>query len=276
MKTLLLLTVFVLALAATSVSFSSNAHAQNNPSILLHIAIQADTQILNQLDAIYGDSIPSDIEELYQNGHVAVESLEDSLLDDIEQSKENFLIAMKSFKQVTRMISESTIATQARGNDVDSSEYGDRDLQSELKRLYKYFENIRKISEKHDMGIDLSHIEQLFTLVRQQIVSEETEAASQNIEELEFLIEAIKQNIHKHESHSTSDRSMNFALKQLDKIKAIITRAELSDPQIPEIQEADFLVQEIESMLSKDNISDAKKEFKRLTELVKIIEKSVN
>ena len=271
MKTLALFTMFVLVFGTASTSFSNNAYAQNDPSILLRIATQADNQIFNQLDRIYGDSIPSDIDELYQKGHAAVESLEDSLPDDVEQAKENFLIAMKSFKQITRMISEPSTETR----NIPSDMY-DRDLKSELKRLHKYFENIKKISEKHDTGIDLSQIEQLFVQARQQITSDELQAASETIEELESLIETIKQDIREHASHSTSDRSKNFALKQLDKIKATLDRAESIDSEIPEIQEAHSLIEEIETLLSEDNISDAKKEFKKLMKLVKIIKKSIN
>ncbi len=271
MKTLALFTIFALVFGTASTSFGNNAYAQNDPSILLRIATQADNQILYQLDRIYGDSIPSDVDELYQKGHAAVQSLEDSLPDDVEQAKENFLIAMKSFKQITRMISEPNTEPK----NVSSDMY-DRDLKSELKRLHKYFENIKKISEKHDTGIDLSNIQQLFAQARQQIASDELGAASETIEELESLIDNIKQDIRKHASHSTSDRSKNFALKQLDKIKTTLNGAESTDSEIPEIAEANSLIQEIETLLSEDNISDAKKEFKKLIKLVKIIKKSIN
>ena len=91
----------VIALFAISVliiSCTSNVYAQNDPFILLDIATKANKQILNQLDRVYGDSIPSEINQLYNKGHAAVLSLEDSLPDDVEQSKENFLTAMKAFK----------------------------------------------------------------------------------------------------------------------------------------------------------------------------------
>ena len=271
MKTLALFTIFVLIFGTGSISLASNAYAQNDPYILLRIATQADNQIFNQLDKIYGDSIPSDIETLYRTGHIAVESLESSLPDDVENAKKNFLTAMKAFKQITRMISESTSEAQTVSSDVY-----DRDLASELNRLYKYFENIKKISERHDTGIDLSDIEQLFIQTRQQINAEEIEAASQTIEQLESLIEIIKQDIRDHASHSTSDRSKNFALKQLDRIKYTLDEATSVNSDMPEIEEANSLIQEIETLLSGDNISDAKKEFRKLIKLVNIIKESIS
>ena len=271
MKTLALFTIFVLISGTASTSFANNAYAQNDPYILSRIAIQADKQIFNQLDRIYGDSVPSDIEILYQKGHIAVESLENSLPDDVEEAKENFLTAMKAFKQITGMISKPTSEKKNTPNDVQQ-----RDLTSELNRLHKYFQNIKKISERHDTGIDLSGVEQLFVQAHQEINSDEIEAATQTIEQLESLIEIIKQNIHEHESHSTSDRSKNFALKQLDRIKAELDKAKSVDPDIPELEKANSLIQEIEILISEDNISDAKKKFPELIKLVKTIKKWID
>ena len=271
MKTLALFTIFVLIFGIASTSLVSNVYAQNDPYILLRIATQADKQIFNQLDMTYGDSIPSDIQTLYQNGHLAVESLENSLPDNVEEAKEHFLTAMKAFKQITRMISEPT--SESKNNSADAH---DRDLKSELNRLHKYFQNIKTISEKHDTGIDLSDIERLFAQARQQINADEIEAATETIEHLESLIETIKQNIREHASHSTSDRNKNFALKQLERLRTTLDKAEAIDPDIPELKEANSLVQEIETLLSEDNISDAKKKFTKLVELVKIIKKSTS
>ena len=40
-----------------STSLINPVHAQNDPNILLHIAVQADKQILNQLEKKYGNEI---------------------------------------------------------------------------------------------------------------------------------------------------------------------------------------------------------------------------
>ena len=54
MKTLAIFTIFVLISGVAFTSSANNAYAQNDPSILLRIATQADKQILNQLDRSYG------------------------------------------------------------------------------------------------------------------------------------------------------------------------------------------------------------------------------
>ncbi len=271
MKSLALFMIFALIFGTASTSLVGIAYAQNDPYILLRIATQADKQIVNQLDRIYGNSIPFDIQTLYQNGENAVQTLEDSLPNDVAEAKENFLVAMKAFKQITRMLSASTSEINNTPKDVD-----DRDLRSELNRLQKYFQNIKTISEKHDTRIDLSDIEQLFIQTHEQINSDELELAVETIEQLELLIEAVKQNIHEHDSHLISDRNKNFALKQLEKIKITLDKAESADSDILELEEANSLVQEIEILISEDNIFDVKKKFTKLIKLVKIIEESLS
>jgi len=156
MKTLALFTIFVLIFGTASTSLG-DAYAQNDPNILLRIATQADEQILNQLERSYGDSIPPDIQTLYLQGQTAVVSLKNSLPDDIEQAREDFLIAMKLFQQISRMVSEPT--TEAK---ITRSDISDRDLKSELNRLHKYFQSLKSVSEKQNTGIELSEIEGLF------------------------------------------------------------------------------------------------------------------
>ena len=125
MKTIALFTIFVLIFGTTSLV--SDAYAQNDPKILLRIAEQADKQIKNQLVSSYGDSIPSDIADLYEKGHKSVESLKNSLPDDVNQAREDFLTAMKLFQQISRMTSTHTVEAKMTTSDVS-----DRDLKSEL------------------------------------------------------------------------------------------------------------------------------------------------
>jgi hypothetical protein len=269
MKTLALFTIFVLIFGTASTSLG-DAYAQNDPNILLRIATQADEQILNQLERSYGDSIPSDIQILYLQGQAAVVSLKNSLPDDIEQAREDFLMAMKSFKQISKMISEPT--TEAK---ITRSDISDRDLKSELNRLHKYFQSLKTVSEKQNTGIELSEIKELFILANKQINSGQTSDATQTIEEIKSLIILIKQHIHDSSSNSTSDRVKGFVLNQLQKIQTILETANI-DPNSSEFVKATSLINEIESLISEDKISDAKIKFGELNKIVKIIKKSIH
>ncbi len=273
MKTLAMFTIFVLAFGTASTSLVGDAYAQNDPNILLRIAEQADKQISNQLERSYGDSIPSDMEDLYLQGHAAVESLENSLPDDLEQAREDFLTAMKLFQQISRMTSYSAETK------VTASDLSDRDLKSELNRLHKYFQSLKSVSEKHKTGVELSEIQELFRLANDQINSNDTAGATQTIDEIKSLIISIKKHISDYSSNSASDRVKEFALKQLERIQEIIAKAEskseATGSDIPELEEANSLVEEIRNLISGDKISDAKKKFGELNKIVKTIKKSI-
>ena len=267
MKTLALFTIFVLIFGSASASLINDAYAQNGPDVLLRIATQADTEIFNQLENSYGDLIPSDTQTLYEKGHAAVKSLKSSLSDDDdEQAKEDFLTAMKSFRQITSImsepVSESKLTTSS-----------DRDLDSELNRLHKYFQSLKTISQKHNTGIDSSGIEQLFALAHEQINSNEIDNGTETLYQLESLIHIMNQKIREHSSNSSSDRIIVFALKQLEKIQKILDDPSL-DASTPEFSIAVSLVAEIETLISEDNIPVAKEKFGELNEIMKIMKMS--
>jgi len=266
MKALALFTIFVLIFGTASTSLVSDAYAQNDPNVLLRIAIQADTEILNQLENSYGDSVPSDIQILYDKGHAAVESLKSSLSNDVEQAKEDFLIVMKSFRQISSVISQPV-------SEAKLTTSSDRDLDSELNRLHKYFQSLKTISQKHNTGIDFSEIEQLFTLAHQQIDSDTIDEAIETLHQLESLIHTKNQKIREHSSDSASDRITIFALKQLEKIQKILDDPSL-DTTIPEFEIAISLVTEIEILISEDDIPTAKEKFGELNKIMKIIKRS--
>ena len=106
MKKLALFAIIVLIFGTISPSLANQAYGQNDPSILLRIATQADKQLVNQLDKKYQNEIPNNINILYEKGHRAVESLDKSLSNnDIEKAKQDFLLAMNSFMQISRTVS---------------------------------------------------------------------------------------------------------------------------------------------------------------------------
>ena len=109
MKKLAFFAITVLIFGAISPSLTNHAYGQNDPSILVRIAVQADKQIVNQLNGVYGNETPNNIKFLYEKGHSAVESLTESLSNDnVEKAKQDFLLAMTSFMQISRTISQSS------------------------------------------------------------------------------------------------------------------------------------------------------------------------
>ena len=269
MKTLAIFTIFVLVFGTASTSLVSDAYAQNDPNILLRIAEQADKQIKNQLDSSYGDSIPSDIEDLYDQGHKAVESLEESLPDNIEQAREDFLTAMKSFKQISRIISEPVEETTIS----KFTKVVNRDLSSELDRLEKYVKNLKTISEKHNTKISFEEIDKAIDDAQIQI--DEGTATPEIIDQLKHLINSIQKEIRESASHGTSDRIKQFVDKQIQKIEKKLTKASDAGADETQIGEAFDLITKIRSLIESNDIDNAKIVFHELNKLVKNIERSV-
>ena len=145
MKKLAVFAIIILIFGTVSPSLVNGVYAQNDPSILLRISVQADKQIVNQLDKVYGDQIPNDIQILYDKGHGAVNQLDQSLPDDVEKAKQDFLLAMNSFMQISRIISQSSEKVVV----VTVSDTSNRNLSDELDRLVKYVKSLETISKKY-------------------------------------------------------------------------------------------------------------------------------
>ncbi|MEO2200466.1 MAG: hypothetical protein ABGW48_04785, partial [Nitrosopumilus sp.] len=193
MKKLALFAIIVLIFGTMSPSLVNHAYGQNDPSILLRIAIQADKQIVNQLDKKYENKIPNNINILYDKGHRAVKSLDQSLSNnDIEKAKQDFLLAMNSFMQISRIMSQSSEKIV-----VTASENSTQSLKSKIDRIEKYVKTLESISQKHDkIDQNKDQFTKAYSLIKEiryQINSNEN--PYDNINELNNLMNSIKKEI---------------------------------------------------------------------------------
>ena len=139
MKKLAFFAIIVLICGTMSPSLVNHAYGQNDPSILLRIAVQADKQIVNQLDKKYENQIPNNINILYDKGHTAVKSLDQSLSsNDIEKAKQDFLLAMNSFMQISRIMSQSS----EKSVEVNVSVIPHQALESKIDRIEKFVQTL--------------------------------------------------------------------------------------------------------------------------------------
>ena len=263
MKILALLTIFVLIFGTTI--FVNDAYAQNVPSILLHIATQADKQIQNQLYQVYGDEVPEKIQSLYAKGHTTVNSLEKSLLDNVKQTKKDFLTSMKLFKQISKMIPESVTETKVILSNTSYS-----NLSSQFDRLEKYVLTLKTISKKLDAKIDFEDVDNLLIKTHNQI-NDGAENTSETIIQLKSLIKSIQKDIRDSTSHGESDRVKQFVKKQLDVIESKLIEATESGTDQNQIDKAYELIDDIRDLISKNQINDAKMVFHELYKLLKNI-----
>ena len=269
MKKLAIFTILVLICGTTSPSLVTNAYGQNDPSILLRIAVQADKQIINQLDQVYGTQIPNNIQILYDNGQKAVESLDESLSnDDVEKAKQDFLLAMNSFMQISRTISHSSQQV----SQMSISEKSNNQLSNEIDRLVKYSKTLEKLSKKYDVNVesDFIKINQLVGKLHSQI--DESNTNSDNvINQIKNILKSIKSDIHEAAVNQRSDRIKQLLNQLLDEIDENLKTAEMNGVDKTQIDMGHELVLEVKDLLSKNQIDDAKAAYYELKELMKNI-----
>ena len=273
MKKLALFAIIVLIFGTISPSLANQAYGQNDPSILLRIATQADKQIVNQLDKKYQNEIPNNINILYEKGHRAVESLDKSLSNnDIEKAKQDFLLAMNSFMQISRIISQSSEKVIV----VSVSEKSNQNLESKLDRLEKYVKTLESISNKHKIeqnGNNFTTAYSLIQEIRNQINTNGD--SSKNIDELKDLIKSIKNEIRNSMAEKQSNSIKNFFEKFLVQIDQKLMQAKDLGRDEIEIDRANELILEIRELLSKNQINDAKTVYSELKVVLKNIGISV-
>ena len=270
MKKLALFAITVLIFGSISPSLTNQAYAQNDPNILLRIAIQADKQIVNQLDKKYENEMPNKINILYNKGHVAVKSLDQSLSDnDVEKAKQDFLLAMNSFMQISRIISQSSEKIVV----VTISEKSNRNVSNEVDRSEKYLKTLESISKKHnDIAQSRGEFTKAYSLIKEirtQISTDQN--PSKNINELKFLVESIKKDMRTSLIEKKSIIIKQFFEKLIDEIDQKIMDIKDSEIDQTKIDRANELILEIRELLSKNQINNAKTVYSELKIILKNI-----
>ena len=274
MKKLAVFTIIVLIFGTVSPSLVNHAYAQNDPNILLHIAIQADKQIVNQLDRVYGNQIPNNLKILYDKGHGAVESLNESLPNDIKKAKQDFLLAMNSFMQISRTISQSSEKIII----ITKSVKYNRNLSSEIDRLEKYITSLEAVSKKYDINVKSDFI-QIHDLIQELRNRNQINNGNTNyddiINKIKLILNSIKNTIQESTSKHKSDFIKRFFDRLLDRIDKQLTKAQDDGIDQFQIDKGHALILEIRELLSKNQIHDAKLVYGELKELMQNIEYSI-
>mgnify|MGYP001037400322 FL=1 len=268
MKKLAVFAIIVLIFGTISPSLVDRAYGQSDPSILLRIAVQADKQIVNQLDRVYGDQIPNNLQILYDKGHRAVYSLDESLPNDIEKAKQDFLLAMNSFMQISRTISQSSEKVVV----VTVSDKSNRHLTSEIDRLEKYVKTLEKISKKYNTNVESDFIK-IYDLIQELRIQINDGYGTYDdvINEIKIILDSVKNDIRESAIKQKSDFIKRFFDRLLNQVDKILTHAQDNDVDQIQIDKAHALILEIRELLSKNQINDAKVVFAELKGLMEKI-----
>ena len=235
---------------------------------MLRIAVQADKQIVNELDGVYGDQIPNNLQILYDKGHGAVYSLDESLPNDIEKAKQDFLLAMNSFMQISRIISQSSEKVVA----VTVSDTTSRTLSNELDRLVKYVKSLETISKKYDVDTESDFIK-IYDLI-QELRKQDNEV-NVGIKKIKIILDSIKNDIRESALEQRSDFIKRFFDRLLNQVDRQLTKAQDNGVDQTQIDKGHELILEIRELLSKNQINDAKVIFVELKGLMENIGYSI-
>ena len=273
MKKLALFAIIVLVCGSMSPALVNHAYGQNDPSILLRIAVQADKQIINQLDKRYENQIPNSINILYDKGHTAVKSLDQSLSsNDIEKAKQDFLLAMNSFMQISRIMSQSA----EKSIEVNVSVISNQALESKIDRIEKFVQTLESISKKHNIVQNKDEFTKAHSLIKEiRNLITSNQNPSEKIAELNNLMNSIQKEIRNSISEKQSNAIKNFFEKFLVQIDQKLIEAKDLDRNQIAIDKANELIVEIRELLSKNQINDAKKVYSELNVVLKDIGISV-
>jgi len=273
LKKLAFFAIIVLICGTMSPSLVNHAYGQNDPSILLRIAIQADKQIVNQLDKRYENQIPNNINILYDKGHTAVKSLDQSLSNnDIEKAKQDFLLAMNSFMQISRIMSQSS----EKSIEANVSVISNQALESKIDRIEKFVQTLESISKKHNIVQNKDEFTKAHSLIKEiRNLITSNQNPSEKIAELNNLMNSIQKEIRNSISEKQSNAIKNFFEKFLVQIDQKLIEAKDLDRNQIAIDKANELIVEIRELLSKNQINDAKKVYSELKVVLKDIGISV-
>jgi hypothetical protein len=195
----------------------NTAQAQNDPSILLKIAKQAQEQLQNQINQNSSDTIKL----LFKNGTQQVIALENSLENNkTDLAKEHFLSAMKIFKQISQQLTYQTSKLELISNKITI-----QDPSSDLLRIQDYSNNLKAIAKKYNTLIDFSELDTLFITAKKQVTDNQFDEAQQTITKIKQMIVDLNKNIREQSSPHQQSRAKEYAQAYIEQLGRLIENA---------------------------------------------------
>lgn len=256
-----------LLMLVTSMVFSGipiSADAQSNPSILLKIALQAQTEVKHQISS---DS-SEEIKRLFEEASHQVVLLEQSLeRDDLSSAKKHFLSAMQMFKRITQMISYDRSTEKLESADVATSSTLQRDYSSDLERIKKFISTLKSIARSQSVKFD--EADRLVAQATKQIRENDNRGLKATLEQLKVVLGDIQKELRKYASQTTSDRTIKFFYDMLD-------RLEKRGADQESLNDAKQMLYDFEQLIADGNYDEAKRLKHELTQKIRELYKSTS
>jgi hypothetical protein len=235
MKTTLTLALF--ALVASMIV--APAFADSKLDSFVNLATKARDQVKLQLDKM--PSVSEEAKALYAQGDSETEQLIAAVkTGDAVEAKRHFLAAMKAFRQVTQVFSE-TIPTPEPAPPKLSAPVADFDYGNALKRFEANINILKASASKNNLPVDFSKFDSLLQTAKQQLANGDMVALEKTFAELKATGADLQIAIKNMVTERSNTRAVSFANKYITKIDAVLAQAKdlnLSEEQIAKLQKA--------------------------------------
>ncbi|HSF28364.1 MAG TPA: hypothetical protein VLA53_05015 [Nitrosopumilaceae archaeon] len=219
------------------------AYADIQLDSLLRIANQARDNIKISLSQL--ETVPDEISKLYEQGSAETDALAKSVLEgDITTAKQQFLSAMKLFKDASDKISSSVPAIAEEPlSQTDTSR-----LKTTIIRIENSANKLKAVATKNNIEIDFVEFDNLIQIAKQNLDAGNLDEVNKTLGVAkQFIINAYN-SISEVAKQRTSDRAKVFATKQIESLDKLISQAKdlgLSQDIIDNLQIAKEKLQKV-------------------------------
>ncbi|MBM3906057.1 MAG: hypothetical protein FJ354_05200 [Thaumarchaeota archaeon] len=232
--------ILTLALCALVVSMVvAPAFADSKLDSFVNLATKARDQVKIQLDRM--PSVSEEAKALYAQGNSETEQLIEAVkTDDAVAAKKHFLAAMKVFRQVTQVFSE-TIPTHEPVVSKMTAPITDFDYNNTLKRFESNINMLKTVVAKNNLQIDFTRIDGLLQSAKSSLASGDMATLEKTLVELKTAGSDLQVIIKNMVTERSNTRAISFANKYITKIDTVLAQAKelnLSEEQITKLQKA--------------------------------------
>lgn len=219
------------------------AYADIQLDSLLRIANQARDNIKIRLSQL--DTVPDEISKLYEQGSAETDALAKSVLEgDITAAKQQFLSAMKLFKDASDKLS-SSVPTIA---DESLSQTDTTRLKTTIIRIENSANKLKAVATKNNVEIDFVEFDNLIQIAKQNLDAGNIDEVNKTLGVAKQFILNAYNSISEVAKQRTSDRAKAFAAKQIESLDKLISQAkelDLSQDVIDNLQIAKEKLQKV-------------------------------
>ncbi|MBI5378018.1 MAG: hypothetical protein HZA82_05280 [Thaumarchaeota archaeon] len=206
---------------------------------LVNIATQARTQVKLQLDR--ADNVPNDIKSLYDQGNSETELLINSVKQqDVEQSKQHFLSAMRIFKQISMTFSPTAKAAAPQAAQTVQAPTSNINYKASITRMENYISTLKELVAKNSISVDFTNLDELIQDAKENIAKGDMASVAKTYDDLKIAITDTQNLIKEKTNQKLLDRAKSFANEYIVRIDTMINHAKelgISDDDVAKLKQ---------------------------------------